>query len=411
MQGSDRTVTLAFRYSSKSVTFYTFLMWLMFRADSFGIPFVDLMYLSYKHGNAQKHVQKTKRYIQACSLFKGYTDLTDAEAMIKYKTPGGITFEVRPEGALGSLRGQHPFGILVDDPLLDPTERLDLTQINKITRIVQDVILPMPKLGGCLHFIGTAQDYTDLFFVLKEESRGFDWQMYPAIKQDGSAEWPELYGLDKLERMRLSQGDPSFEKEFLLRPARSTDSFLNAEKVRSLVDPNLVNNRVTEEIEDVCYAGLDIGKKRHPSHLAVFKRAGDDLVQVHSKWFDGVDYTVQVDYCKQAVENFNIRKLIFDNTRAEFDAFQEAKELPRVMEGVAMTGKQKWAAAEELSKVITQGRIRFLNDDRQIRLMLIVDNALQAPETPDGHGDSFVSVSLAALAARQGIREPRIRSL
>ena len=76
-------------------------------------------------------------------------------------------------------------------------------------------------------------------------------------------------------------------------------------------------------------AGFDIGKKTHPSHLAVFgvvkalvREKVDDkeslvwkdvLVQLCSKYMDGWDYTDQIEYLKKAIFHFKIDKLFYDN--------------------------------------------------------------------------------------------------
>ena len=397
LQNNNRTATLAFRKSSKSVTMYTFVMWLLLNSNR---PFNEYRYFSYKQDRAREHLQKIKRYIAANPLYTGFKSLTQAETILRYKTKFG-EFEVKPEGILAFKRGLHPDGVFLDDILKDPTERLDLTQIEKITRIVLEEVLSMPKEGGCTHLIGTAQDQTDIFHVLKEPGRGFNFAEYPAIK-DGNSLWPEMFPLERLEQIRLEITDKPFQKEFLLVPVRSADAWFSEDRIFELTNPKLKNLRLglTYNITEEAYAGADLGKKRHPSHLAVFKETAEGkLIQIHSHWFDRIDYCDQLAYFKQAIETFGIRKLKFDNTRAEMTALDEMGEIPREMEGVSFTGKENFKMAGEFERLVSRGQIEFLDDLRQRRSICSVDNNLKAPETSEGHGDSFWACALAISAA------------
>jgi hypothetical protein len=145
-------------------------------------------------------------------------------------------------------------------------------------------------------------------------------------------------------------------------------------------------------------AGFDIGKKTHPSHLSVFAEVKGRLIQIYSKFFDGWNYTDQIEHLRQAIEVFKIDKLMYDDTRAEFEECRERGELPPEMEGVAFTAKSKFTMATELDRVITNKELKLLNDPRQTRSILSVDCDLKAPETSEGHGDAFFSLCLAVSA-------------
>ena len=89
--------------------------------------------------------------------------------------------------------------------------------------------------------------------------------------------------------------------------------------------------------------------------------------------------------------------LKYDNTGSEFESFAERGELPDGMEPVVATGKKNYELAALLESRIRakpKPRIKLLKDDRQKNQILAVDNDLHAPETPEGHGDSFWSNAL-----------------
>ena len=415
LQNNPETVTMAFRNASKSVTLRSFIMWQLFRSER---AYEEISYFSYKQDFAGYHLNKAKRYIEHCDCFKEFKSLTEAESILRYETPAGNTWECYPEGILAFKRGLHRDGVVLDDILRDATVSLDLSQIEKITRIVREEVLSIPKKGGWLHLAGTPQDETDIFGQLKHEPT-FDYAEYPAeITRNGEriATWPEVFPIEELDKRKSKVGGRAYQKEYLLIPVRSTKAYFTREDIETLIDPDLKNLKPGGKqkdygLEDVeVYGGMDLGKKRHPSHLTLFaKREGKDkdgnpvnrYEQIVSRWFDGVQYIDQLAWAKAATESFGVIRLKYDNTRAEFEALDEMKEVPRAMEAVTMTRAGNFQAASALSRVVEKGEIRFLDDDRQLRQICIVDNDLKAPETAEGHGDAFFSNSLAIQAATE----------
>ena len=155
--------------------------------------------------------------------------------------------------------------------------------------------------------------------------------------------------------------------------------------------------------------GFDVGKRGNPSHCSVFA-IDDDLVnldergqpreiliQLHQKFLDNWTYTRQVEYLENCVEYFNIQKLYYDASRAELDERGLPRQCIPVVLGLrtGTTAKGKMELAANFAKLVETNRIRLLDEDRFISQILCVSSDLQAPNTPMGHGDSFISVILA----------------
>ena len=156
-------------------------------------------------------------------------------------------------------------------------------------------------------------------------------------------------------------------------------------------------------------AGMDIGRRGNPSHCSVFAINEDStifdknnkpveiLVQLSQKFMDNTEYTKQVEYITAAIDYFNIQKMYLDNTRGEM----EERGLPRQCIPIilgAHTGaraKGKMELAANFAKLIEQKRIKLIDDDRFISQIVCVTSDLQAPNSPMGHGDSFISIILA----------------
>jgi hypothetical protein len=403
IQNFNRTATISARYALKTTIALGYIAWKLFRLEK---DYNELEYMGYKDELAGYHLKKLKRYISALpQLFGDYQNLTEAEAVLRY-AKNGREFICEPSGILSFNRGRHPDELLCDDILRDPEIRLDITQLKKIETSFFEEVEQMPK--NKLHLFGTPQDRNDLFSTL-EQRAVYNVKRYPAILNYETKEvlWPEKFPFEKLMEIKSTIGEKAFNKEFLCRPVRSEEGFFREETLDKIIKKRLKNYGLHKSLklnEWTC-AGFDIGKKTHPSHLAIF---GIDrkkrLVQIHSHWFDNIDYINQIEYLRQAIKIFNISTLYFDHTRSEFEGFREQGELPSQMRGIIFTAKSKFEMASELDRLVAQEKILLLPDERQKRQLLNVDNNLQAVETNEGHGDCFYSICLAALAYKKGSR-------
>jgi len=171
--------------------------------------------------------------------------------------------------------------------------------------------------------------------------------------------------------------------------------------------------------------GYDVGKKGNPSHAAVFAIKEDKLdtdsngepiqklIMISQKFLDGWEYTRQIAYLTAAVEYYNIQRGYYDNTRAEL----EERNIPRQIMPVTLSSsdgprsKSKYGLATNFAKLVEQKRIELIDDDRFISQITCVTNDLQAPNTPLGHGDSFISVCLAIGAYNDFFAKDRRRGV
>ena len=400
LQAYAKTSLKSARFHLKTTIALGYLAWKLYRMEK---NYNEWLFMGYKEDLGAYHLKRLRRYIAAMDCFNGYVNLTNAESIIHYLSPEGKEFICEPTGIFSFKRGRHPDGIIADDILRDPQVKLDIAQLEKITKVFMEEVESMPKEE--LHLFGTAQDENDLFSRVAAMP-SYEAREYPATLDWKTALWTEKYPIAELERRRLDIGDKAFNKEFLCRPVRGEEGFLDPKQFSVLIKPRLHNYIFTDPkitLNEYSYGGFDIGKKTHPSHLSIF---GVDrhkrLIQIHSKWFDGWNYVDQLEYLKQAIEFFNMARLKYDNTRAEFEGFYEAGDLPGEMDGVAFTAKNKYAMGADFDKAVTKKSILFLPDPRQKRQMLNVDNDLRAVATAEGHGDCFFSTCLALQAYKEG---------
>jgi len=419
LQKNKWTMRLSARDHFKSTALYALLMWKLWRLKRYPHD-EEWKYFSYKTGMAKYHMSeepgKLKYLIRRNEFFTDIVDLKPtAEFLHRYTWDDKHFLSIAPMGLKSFGRGTHCYGVIVDDPFQDPENKMKLTDIYKINDRIKSNIIDMPHENGELHIAGTAQTTEDFFF--DKEFRGeFAFVQQPAISswKEQSVLWREWQPWERLMRKRRLQGEKIFNQEYLCSPAYSEDAFFTQEQILGVTNPDLENLPINEKrktMHDVA-AYLDIGKKRHPSHLAVFEQRGDKKIMLHQKFMDGWDYKDQVAYCKQAIEAFDISWFEFDNTRGEFEAYIEDNTLPTIMMPCVHTVKMKGKMAGAFSLAVERKEVELIDSLRLSKSILAVTNDLEAVESVDGHGDSFWACAGAILGLSKpegGYTETRAR--
>lgn len=134
------------------------------------------------------------------------------------------------KGFGSSVRGAHPYWIVVDDGLKDNVIYSQL-QRQKSIDYFHSVIMNMLVPGGQIIVVGTPFHASDLYGDLKSKSKaatGSDkgWFVieYPAIFPDGRILWPARWGFNDLMEKKTTQGNIIFSRENLCRPITNESS-------------------------------------------------------------------------------------------------------------------------------------------------------------------------------------------
>lgn len=414
IQNNPYTMDVTGRDHFKSTRLYADIMWNLFTDQGKGW---EAQYFSYNTTMASYHLKKIKQMINRNIFFIGMRDhKPTSESILDYSWRSkDIRMTVTPQGLLGGVRGIHAERLYLDDPFKTEQESvlLEPAQIKKINDIVLGDLIPMVKKGGHFRIVATPQTPNDFLFDKGADGKSgfqarFATWIVPAIIDEPNkiALWPEWKSYEELAIIR-SINEKKFNKEYMAMPASSANSYIPKEQLLELCTekqwkwvphPELADEQVV--------AGFDIGKKIHPSHLAIFIKKSHTnpdtnettytYKQIYSFWMDGWDYYKQVEYLVQAIEYFNIDRLRFDNTRAEFEFAIEQNLLnPRYATAVTLNLKNESRFAAYFGAMVERKEVVFVNEARQTSQILAVTNDLKAVEGPDGHGDSFWSTSMA----------------
>ena len=396
MADNSNTINISARDHFKSTRIYAEVMWKIFT----NTKDEEAHLFSYVETMSAYHISKIKDLITRNPYFdfEMFQDLKQSLTEIYILNPQGARFHLYPQGLLSFKRGIHAETIYIDDPLRDPENKLVPTVIVKINNIVKTEIIPMLKKGGSIRITGTPQSSQDFFFDDKF-TKQFKVKIQPAIinENDRLVIFPEWKSYEELNNIREMIGRIAFSQEYLCQPIMDSDSYLDRDEVYKLATEkgNIKLEKIGKTDFFDYYAGFDIGKKAHPSHLAIFRKDRDFYTQVYSKFYDGVQYIDQIEDLLMLDDYFHFANLFYDDTRGEFESFKEQGKLPQSFNGLALTRKREAAISSKLGSLVTQSKIKFINEERNISQILLVNSDLKAMTTPQGHGDSFWSTAMA----------------
>ena len=362
----------------------------------------SVLYLSYSDGMARYHLSEINKTVSRNPILTSLMDNRSPKADYSFryyinKRP----MEIMHGGLFSFKRGMHVNGALIaDDVLRDPENPLNTSQITKVEDHFMTESLFIPLKGVPVVVLGTPMMPGDLLTKLQKDDR-FKSRVLPALDPVPNRRvlMPELYNEEWLLQQQEAR-PKSFASEFLLQPHFATEAYFNEEEITKCEDETLRNHPASniykkKDEHEQLFAGFDVGKKRHPSHLVIFRRVGEKLEQVHQSWLDGWSYSAQIEYLNDIAKNFDLEKGYIDNTRGEL----EDRGLDPVWHAMHFTLKSKRTMAQIFEEYVSKSNMTLIQDSRQKEQIVSVSNELKAPETPMGHGDAFFSVAMALQAA------------
>ena len=461
LQYNMRTIYLGPRAHVKSVRYYAYIMWKIWRNKK-DKKNIRIDYISFNQDLAAAHIGNLKELInKSFFLSEGLYDFdSTATSKAKYAwIEPGIPKEQLPIveigsfGILGGLRGGHPDILLVDDLYFDDLKKtsaaIEPDNVKKINNIFKKTILPMPLFDDEIHIIGTPQSWADIWyadeFVKKDESdtlkfvvriqpayTDFDYKTKKFIEGiPHKALWPEMFPLAGLTSQMEMQGRQSFLQEYLCCPRVSADSFFEQDRIEKSIqfghEDGLDNHdngwsfkpfKKDEYQGCRIYGAYDPAKSKNPAQFVVFSYENGVLRQILSKWFDQIDYSFmeegkpsQFKYITDAVNHFGISKILADNTNSVLETALEKHEIPGMV-GQKITHAMKTKMAGALQKHLGKPSLKLLSDERQKRALLAIQNdRLQAADSRDNHGESLTTIGflvLSLLESGSGDQERRI---
>ena len=360
-----------------------------------------ILYLSYSDGMAKYHIAEINKIITRNpiipELLINRNPKADYSARF-YKN--NQPMEIMHGGLFSFKRGMHVNGALIaDDVLRDPENPLNMGQITKVEDHFMTESMFIPLKEAPVIVVGTPMMPNDILAKLQSDER-FKARVLPALDPVPGRRVlaPEIMS-EKYLLAQQKARPKSFASEFMLIPHFATESYFEGEDIEKCQDETLRSFPATKkftdwETGDQIFGGFDVGKKRHPSHLVLFRKRGESIEQIHHSFLDGWSYSDQIEYLNEVADNFDLTSGYIDNTRGEL----EDRGLDARWRAMNFTRKSKNTMAQVFEKFVHSGILKLIKDERQTHQILSVSNDLKAPDTPMGHGDAFFSVAMALQA-------------
>ncbi len=362
---------------------------------------MSILYLSYSDGMAKYHIAEINKIVARNpvipELLINRNPKADFSARF-YKN--NKPMDIMHGGLFSFKRGMHVNGALIaDDVLRDPENPLNMGQITKVEDHFMTESMFIPLKEAPVIVVGTPMMPGDILAKLQDDER-FKARVLPALDPVPGRRVlaPEIMS-EKYLLAQQKARPKSFASEFMLVPHFATESYFHEEDIIKCEDETLRSAPATKkftdwESGDQIFGGFDVGKKRHPSHLVIFRKRGENIEQVHQSFLEGWSYSDQIEYLNEVADNFDLNSGYVDNTRGEL----EDRGLDVRWRSMHFTRKSKNTMAQVFEKFAHEGILKLIKDERQKQQILSVSNELKAPDTPMGHGDAFFSIAMALQA-------------
>jgi len=362
---------------------------------------MSILYLSYSDGMAKYHIAEINKIVSRNPIIPELLINRNPKADFSarfYKN--NKPMEIMHGGLFSFKRGMHVNGALIaDDVLRDPENPLNIGQITKVEDHFMTESMFIPLKDAPVIVVGTPMMPNDILAKLQSDER-FKARVLPALDPVPGRRVlaPEIMS-EKYLLAQQKARPKSFASEFMLIPHFATESYFNEEDITNCEDETLrlypATKKFTDwETGDQTFGGFDVGKKKHPSHLVIFRKRGERIEQLHSSFLDGWSYSDQIEYLNEVADNFDLTSGYIDNTRGEL----EDRGLDARWRPMNFTRKSKNTMAGVFEKFALDGILKLVKDERQKQQILSVSNELKAPDTPMGHGDAFFSIAMALQA-------------
>jgi len=363
---------------------------------------MSILYLSYSDGMAKYHIAEINKIVARNPIIPELLINRNPKADFSarfYKN--NQPMEIMHGGLFSFKRGMHVNGALIaDDVLRDPENPLNMGQITKVEDHFMTESMFIPLKEAPVIVVGTPMMPGDILAKLQDDER-FKARVLPALDPVPGRRVlaPEI--MDEKYLLAQQKARPkSFASEFMLVPHFATESYFNEEDITKCEHENLRSAPATKKFTDwqsgdQIFGGFDVGKKKHPSHLVIFRKRGEDIEQIHHSFLDGWSYSDQIEYLNEVADNFDLTSGYIDNTRGEL----EDRGLDSRWRGMHFSQKSKNTMASVFENFVHSGILKLIKDERQKQQILSVSNELKAPDTPMGHGDAFFSIAMALQAA------------
>ncbi len=292
------------------------------------------------------------------------------------------------------LRGYTAHMVIVDEAAFTPS------------RVIVEVLMPMlAATDGTLMLVGTPWGKDHIFY------RAFtsgEWSVHHVR----SSQCP-LISREFLERQRRLMTVEEYMREYDAEFVESRACYFPQDLITRCVNPALklmvTRSELGAGVGGEYYGGLDLGKLRDYSVLAVVERVGGKLVLRLLRIFGlGTPYSRVIEEVADTCKRLRLRRLAVDRSGVGEAVYEELRARIGVVDGVRFTAERKAEMLTHLKMLMEQGRLEIPCHKTLINQLHNIQYRTGWAGTPifthpkGKHDDAAIALALACWAAKTG---------
>jgi len=250
------------------------------------------------------------------------------------------------------------------------------------TDIYFDYIIPrLNPHHGKICLISTPESGTDLMTIIAERKLDYNFKKYTAILSDGSALWPERFSLERLNKIRLEQGEQFFQKNFMCNTrAEGSHNIFSARAIARCTDYSIgyTSEIYAKSLDDAeIYMGCDFAISSGPDSdfdcYVIVERIGEKAI---IKFAEAKKYPSTEEKVARISQLFDLYKpimIIGDESTIGKTIIPELRSV-----GLPVTGQ----SFQSIARTTLLNNLRFLLDNGKITIPKNKDD-MQALEFAD----------------------------
>ena len=396
---SKRIVACWGRQTGKSTT--TALKALHF---AFANPNKTILIVSPSERQSQLMFAKIRRFLHAEVRLSNGRKVRPLEASIVRETQGLIELTngsviIPLPCSPDKIRGYTADLVIIDEAAFVPEE------------VITSIVMPMlAATDGTLIMLSTPWSKDHIFYrAFSGEVEGWSVHHVPSSKCP-------LIKPSFLEAQKRIMTEAEFRREYLAEFVEEEACYFPMDLILKCVNPELKAAYTIEYAEakpwGEYYAGLDLGKLRDFSVLAIVERSGDKLLLRLLRIFKlNTPYSAVVAEVLRAYKKFGFIKLAMDRSGVGEGVYEQlTHELGEgIVEGFRFTVERKAELLTRLKMLMEKGHLELPHD----RLLIGQLNGIQYELSPSGklifkhslrgHDDAVIALALACWAARRPV--------
>lgn len=214
-----------------------------------------------------------------------------------------------------------------------------------------------------------------------------------------------------IEEMRRVIPPERFKREFETEFIEDEDSYLPQNLIAKCIDPELEYYDPQSKPRGIFYSGLDLGKHRDHSVIAIVEKVEEHLKLVHCHRFPlETSYTTIIGYMRNLCNLWSdIIAVYVDQTGVGEYIVEDMRSIGIPVEGVTLTIQRKEEILGYLKQAMIEGRLSIPYDPDLIvemnseKFSLTKDGHILFTHSSGSHDDMLWALALAVYASKEGI--------